>query len=129
MPLATAASKGLGLPNMPVARVIGHPGVQSREQLRTNVLDTTLQHVIDNLLKAPKAAVGEAEPAMRDIVAKGGFDEINDSFYSNELSDGLPIVPPTREKVEQFLKFTDRAPDESLGNLLPASRAATSGRL
>jgi len=34
-------------------------------------------------------------------------------------------VPPTREKVEQFLRYTDRAPDESLGSLLPDSRAAT----
>ncbi len=125
LPLATAASVGLGLPNMPVARVIGHPGVQSREQLRTNVLDTTLQQVIDNLLKAPKVVKGDSEPGPRDVIAKGGFDEINDYFYRNELSDGLPIVPPTREKVEQFLKFTERAPDESLGNLLPDSRAAT----
>ena len=125
MSLATAASVGLGLPNMPVARVIGHPGVQSREQLRTNVLDTTLQQVIDNLLKAPNAAKGDSDPGPRDVVVKGGFDEINDYFYRHELSDGLPIVPPTREKVEQFLKFTDRDPDESLGSLLPDSRAAT----
>src|SRR5690349_20098526 len=110
---------------MPVARVIGHPGVQSREQLRTNVLDTTLQHVIDNLMKAPKAATGESEPGMRDVVAKGGFDEINDYFYRNELSDGLPIVPPTVAKVEEFLRYTDRDPEESLGSLLPDSRAKT----
>ena len=42
MTLATAASKGLGMPNLPVARVVGHPGVQSKEQLRKNTLDVTL---------------------------------------------------------------------------------------
>jgi hypothetical protein len=125
LPLATAASVGLGMPNLPVARVLGHPGLQSSEQLRKNTLEVTLQHVIDNLLGAPKAVKGDSEPGPRDVIVKGGFDEINAYFYQHELSDGLPIVPPTREKVEQFLRFTERAPDESLGNLLPDSRAAT----
>jgi hypothetical protein len=125
LPLATAASIGLGMPNMPVARVIGHPGVQSSEQLRTNILDVTLPQVIENLLKTPKSATSSSEPGPRDVIVKGGFDEINDYFYRHELSDGLPIVPPTREKVEAFLKHTDRDPDESLGSLLPDSRAAT----
>ncbi len=125
MTLATAASKGLGMPNLPVAKVVGHPGVQSKEQLRKNTLEVTLQHVIDNLLQAPGAAKGDLEPAARDIVAEGSFDEINDYFYRHELSDGLPIVPPTPQRIEQFLRYTDRDPDESLGNLLPDSRAAT----
>ena len=125
LPLAAAASVGLGLPNMPVARVIGHPGVQSKEQLRQNTLEVTLQHVIDNLLKAPVPAKADSEPGPRDVIVKGGFDEVNEYFLKHELSDGLPIVPPTREKVEAFLRYTDRAPDESLGNLLPDSRAAT----
>ena len=34
-------------------------------------------------------------------------------------------MPPTRERVEQFLRCTDREPDEVLGILLPDSRAAT----
>jgi hypothetical protein len=125
MGLAAASSIGLGMPNLPVARVIGHPGVQSKEMLERNVLEVTLEHVLDNLLKAPKVAGADHEPGARDIVVKGGFQEINDYFYDNGLSDGLPIVPPTREKVEQFLRCTDRDPGESLGALLPDSRAAT----
>ena len=125
LPLATAASIGLGMPNMPVARVIGHPGVQSSEQLRKNILETTLQQVIDNLTSAPQAAKGGSEPGARDVIVKGGFDEVNEYFLKHALSDGLPIVPPTREKVERFLSHTGRDPDESLGSLLPDSRAAT----
>jgi len=125
MGLAAASSIGLGMPNLPVARVIGHPGVQSKEMLERNVLEVTLEQVLDNLLKAPKAAGADPEPGARDVIVKGGFQEINDYFYDNGLSDGLPIVPPTREKVEQFLRCTDRDPGESLGTLLPDSRAAT----
>ncbi len=125
MGLAAASSIGLGMPNLPVARVIGHPGVQSKEMLERNILEVTLEQVLDNLLKAPKAAGAEDEPGARDVIVKGGLQEINDYFYDNGLSDGLPIVPPTREKVEQFLRCTDRDPGESLGALLPDSRAAT----
>jgi hypothetical protein len=125
MGLAAASSIGLGMPNLPVARVIGHPGVQSKEMLERNVLEVTLEGVIDNLLEAPRAAGTGDEPGARDVIVKGGFQEINDYFYEHGLSDGLPIVPPTREKVEQFLRHTDRDPGESLGSLLPDSRAAT----
>jgi hypothetical protein len=123
--LAGASSIGLGMPNLPVARVVGHPGVQSKEMLERNVLEVTLEGVIDNLLKAPKAAGAGDEPGARDVVAKGGFQEINDTFYDHGFSDGLPVVPPTLDKVEQFLRHTDRDPGESLGALLPDSRAAT----
>lgn len=123
--LAGAASIGLGFPNLPLARVAGHPGVQSRETLRRNTLEVTLDHVIDNLLKTPAAAKSGVEPRPREVIATGRFDEINDYFYDNGLSDGLPIVPPTLARIEQFLRHTERDPDESLGTLLPDSRAAT----
>ena len=44
--LAAATSIGLGMPNLPVARVIGHPGVQSKEELRRNTLEVTLDRVV-----------------------------------------------------------------------------------
>ena len=104
----------------------GHTGAQSEEELRANVLDVTLEQVIDNLTdsRAKRRAAGN-EPARATSSSRGGFEEVNRYFYEHELCDGLPIVPPTREKVEEFLRFTDRDPDESLGILLPDSRAAT----
>ena len=50
---------------------------------------------------------------------------MNDFFYKNLWSDGLPIVPPTLEKVKEFLKYTDRSPDEVLSILEPGLRKAT----
>lgn len=113
------------MPNLPVAMIPGHPGVQSLEELRANVLEVTAQQVIDNLLSQPAVLEMEAEPGPRDIVFRGTFEEVNAYFYEREWSDGLPFVPPTLEKIQEFLSFTDRDPDEVLGVLLPASRAAT----
>jgi hypothetical protein len=113
------------MPNMPVALIPGHPGAQSLDELRANVKNVTASQVIENLLKQPTEHGLEPEPGARDIVFRGTFEEVNAHFYEREWSDGLPIVPPTVEKIEEFLSFTDRAPEESLGVLLPENRAAT----
>ena len=122
---AAATSVGLGMPNLPVAVIPGHPGAQSLVELRANVNNVTARQVIDNLLTQPASQEIPPEPTARDIVFRGTFEQVNAYFYEREWSDGLPIVPPTIEKIEEFLGFTDRAPEESLGILLPENRAAT----
>ena len=113
------------MPNIPVALVPGHTNVQTGEELRRNILDVTVNHVIENLTCVPAVATKQDEPLARDIVYRGGFDAVNQFFYAKEWSDGLPVVPPTRQKIDAFLRFTDFDADESLGVLLPDCRAAT----
>jgi hypothetical protein len=122
---AAATSVGLGMPNLPIAVISGHPGAQSVEEVRANARNVTAEQVIDNLLNLPAEQELIHEPVAREIVFRGTFEEVNAHFYEREWSDGLPIVPPTIEKIEEFLSFTDRAPQESLGTLLPENRAAT----
>ncbi len=122
---AAATSVGLGMPNLPVAMIPGHPGAQSVEELRANVFSVTAQQVIDNLLTQPDEQALPPEPGARDIVFSGTFEDVNAYFYDREWSDGLPIVPPTLEKIEEFLSFTDRDRDQTLGIVLPESRAVT----
>ena len=110
---------------MPVATIVGHPGTQSVEEIRRHVAEVTAAEVIANLTVQPETAVLEPEPSAREIVFTGSFEDVNDFFYDQEWSDGLPIVPPTIEKIEAFLSFTDRDPDEVLGIVLPESRAVT----
>jgi hypothetical protein len=65
------------------------------------------------------------DPDPKEIVFEGSFEDVNRLFLENGWSDGLPIVPPTREKIAAFLSFTDRAPDDVIGTLLPDNRKAT----
>ena len=113
------------MPNLPVAMIPGHPGAQSVAELRSNVHNVTAQQVIDNLLAQPGEQTLAPEPSAREIVFRGTFEDVNAYFYEREWSDGLPIVPPTLAKIQEFLSFTDRDPDESLGILLPENRSAT----
>ena len=122
---AGTTSVGLGLPNLPVALVPGHVGTQSDTELSENIHGVTLDDVVKNLTEAPDDVETVEDPAPRDIVFSGTIDEINRLFIENEWSDGLPIIPPTAERVEAFLEFTDLDPDEVLAVLLPDSRAAT----
>ncbi len=122
---AATTSVGIGLPNLPVALVPGHVDSQSDEELWANVTSVTLDAVIDNLLRQPAEAAPINEPAASDTVFTGGFEEVNRFFYENGWSDGLPVVPPTRAKVERFLEFTDRDPEAEIGVLAPDNRAAT----
>ena len=113
------------MPNLPVARVPGHVDGQTDNELRDNILSVTLNDVIDNLLSEPSEAITVTEPTPQDVVFEGSFEEVNRLFYENGWGDGLPIVPPTVEKVAQFLAFTDRDPDEVIGALPPDNRSAT----
>ncbi|HSB41994.1 MAG TPA: UGSC family (seleno)protein [Methylomirabilota bacterium] len=124
---AATTATGLGLPGLPTALVPGHVDVQTAEELARNVAAVTVDAVVRSLTEAPAAAAGEAvaEPGSADIVFEGSFDEVNRFFYENDWSDGLPIVPPTPERVAEFLRFADRAAETELGVLLPDRRRAT----
>jgi hypothetical protein len=122
---AAATSIGLGLRNIPIALVPGHVGTKSPEELRRDTLEVTLPDVIKTLTHADESPDQPLEARERDIVFRGSYTEVNRYFYRHRLSDGLPIVPPTREAVESFLRFTDRDPQQVLGVMLPDRRAAT----
>ena len=54
---AATTSVGLGMPNLPLSEVPGHVDGQTIDELRENVLNTTLAQVIENLTEAPPPAV------------------------------------------------------------------------
>ena len=116
---------GLGLPNLPMAKVPGHVDTQTDNELRQNLISVTVREVIENLTAVPPAAVMVPEPGPRDVILEGSFEEINRFFYENDWSDGLPIVPPTRSKIEGFLDFTDLPAGHAIGKLPPDNRQAT----
>ena len=61
----------------------------------------------------------------RQIEAPDSLEEINDSYYQRHLTDGLPIIPPTAERVAAMLQAVDRDPQEVLGQMAPKWAPAT----
>ena len=44
------------MPNLPLAKVPGHVDVQTDDELRANVMDVTVDHVVRNLTEQPPQA-------------------------------------------------------------------------
>src|SRR6266705_1206275 len=109
---AKATVVRLGLSDIPIAVIPGHPGTQSHEELRENALGVILDDVISNLTSQPvvRSKEMEIEPSPEEIVFSGSLSDVNEYFYKNEWSDGLPVIPPTNDCVETFLRFTDKRP-------------------
>jgi hypothetical protein len=59
------------------------------------------------------------------IEVEDSWEAANDWFCREKLSDGLPIVPPTPERVEKMLTGTNREPQEVIGPIPPKWAPAT----
>ena len=57
--------------------------------------------------------------------APDDFEAINRLYRERKWSDGLPIVPPTQERVERMLAQTRRARGEIVARIAPGYGAAT----
>lgn len=52
-------------------------------------------------------------------------EKVSLDFYQRQLTDGLPIIPPTRERVNRFLKYTEHDLHNVLAVLPPKMGQAT----
>lgn len=68
-----------------------------------------------------------AELDMLDV--DNDFDRVNEYFYEKGMTDGLPIVPPTRERVEAMIKASGQDGATSLGAFPPAYNDATIAKI
>ena len=53
------------------------------------------------------------------------FAAMNRLFLARRWGDGLPLLPPTEERVKWVLRGTDLPPDHRVGKILPRGRIAT----
>ena len=63
------------------------------------------------------------------IEADDDFDAINALYLERGWGDGLPIVPPTAQRVERMLAYCDRPSNEPIAKLAPRYGDATPLRL
>lgn len=126
--IAKAAGKAQGVSGLRVAEYPGAVGVHNEALVEKNVETVLIDRIVSELTQ-PRANEAENASATSrradDIVFEGTFDEINDYFSRQLWSDELPIIPPTRERVAEFLKHTRRAPDEPIAILPQANLVAT----
>jgi len=78
-------------------------------------------------MNAPSNATEQARETERAATfeASDDLDAINQLYRERRWSDGLPIVPPTLERVERMLKHTRLARDAIVTRVAPGYGAAT----
>jgi hypothetical protein len=124
--VARAAAKASGMVDLRIAEYPGAIGVHLPE-IRENVKKVLFPQLIDALTaEGETAEVMETseKPDFGKPVFSGSLDEINRFILEKEWSDGLPVIPPTPELVDEFLKYTDFSPDEQIAILPQANLRA-----
>jgi hypothetical protein len=118
---ASATARGLGYDALPLAVMPGHVDAQPSEVMLANLRNIAVDQVVAGLTQPIDLAEAQtAEPGALDVAASGGIDEINRIFRANQWSDGLPFIPPTRARVEEFITPTGHDPWRCLG-IAPSS--------
>ncbi len=115
---------------VPAPRAATYPGAfaaHSREELLQNTKEVLWPQIVEALTKpiteteiADRREAGIGDP--KDRVFAGTVDGVNRFFTEQRWTDGLPIIPPTVERVEEFLKYTDQPWDQVVGVLPIAYR-------
>jgi len=115
-----------------VLRVAEYPGafaLHTQEELIRNTREVLWRQIVDALTKPISAAEKSAGEKggtgdIRDDVFYGSLDEVQAHFKEMKWSDGLPIIPPTFEKVCEFMKYSPLKWDETVAVLPIAHRDA-----
>ncbi len=120
---------GSGYPDLRTVEYPAPISLHSYEEMRDTIVNSTVPAIIAKLTEPVESTVGKKkkkrEPDDEDIVFEGTYEEVQDYFILKKWGDGLPIVPPTIAKINEFLNFTDREPNEVLGIVPPAMNACT----
>ncbi|MFC1820843.1 UGSC family (seleno)protein [Thermodesulfobacteriota bacterium] len=126
-------AKLVGKPNLPVA-CVPHPisrvpAQKCREYIESNdpvtgmpVIDEIVEALTKPLTEEEKRSRLEERPVPR-FLEPDTEENLQRYFLENGMTDYLPVVLPTEERVEEMLKGTSHKPDEVVGDIRSAYEA------
>jgi hypothetical protein len=131
--LANYERKSLGMPDLPVGVVpypmTGAPIEEAQRRaraIRNDLVRALTEGPGDSQIEVDQVrAAMQSESMLVQDLPDRSLEGINRAFFDRKWGDGLPIVPPTAERVLAMLRFTDRDPSTSLGNMGPLWAPAT----
>jgi len=124
---------------MPTVRLITVPDAEyyenriSAEKVRP-VAEKAMDTIIDGLIRPLTPEEAKPKAMAKEILAPVevtadddalALEKFNDLFLGNRWGDGLPLIPPTPERVRRMLTGTSRPPHEVIGTVAPKNGIAT----
>jgi hypothetical protein len=134
---AESASADNGMPALRRVKISSQDFYKLRGKVDTirPLVESVFDEIIDGLTKpltmeesGPSQEKGEEEAAEITVTADSypaAAEEFNRTYLEKQWGDGLPLVPPTPERVKWMLSGTKRKPDEVLGKINPKQGIAT----
>jgi hypothetical protein len=123
---------------MPTCRVLAVPAVdylaaKADPELMKPVAEAAFESIHDALITPLKKEEREVANFSYDYSPKkftgADYSEANEKLQQycadNFMTDGMPIVPPTREAVDRMLAGTSYPPDKEIGLMFPKQGRAT----
>jgi hypothetical protein len=99
--------------------VFDYPPEKMDDAARNDAI-ARISAALTSALTSEEKATGDIPPPARpDVLMRGSISDVQDRFYEMGLTDGLPIIPPTRELVDAMLKGTSHSPDLVVANNFP----------
>ena len=118
---------------VPVLRTAEYPGAfasHSTDELKKNAREVLWPQIKTALTtQITKEEIAKYAPEGKrpadEIIYYGNYDEIQEYMQINGWTDGLPVVPPTDERIQEYLKFTGFEGSDVLGTFALAYRECT----
>jgi len=85
-----------------------------------------MKEIVESLtrpLTAEESKTGTVTPPVGAPTFTDTADNLQQYFLDNGMTDTMPIIIPTQEKVDAMLKATSHKPDEVVGKMTPAQGA------
>src|SRR5262245_2020582 len=99
------------MPDLPLA-IIKHPiGGESRAVIHQRAEDALAQVVrglTSDTTARPVVAASSADASANERFTFGSEDEALETFHTRRLTDGLPVVLPTAERVQAMIAGSGR---------------------
>ncbi|MDP2949883.1 MAG: hypothetical protein Q8P22_10145, partial [Chloroflexota bacterium] len=126
------SSRTFGLPELPYVLIPYTMTSRNKEEAAQDV-DGAFEALLKGLVTQPsedgRIKPGKVLPAecekFSGVDRLEAWGKFNREFMERGIADGFPLVAPTPQLVEQFVKAVGRDPLEVVGNLAPAYGAAT----
>jgi len=125
---ARSAASGKGMPWVRIVSETIPCECTVREEIEAGVsaaMDDIVAALTQPLTAEEKSPKPKEVEKLSRIVFKGNLKEVNQFFYKRGWADGLPIIPPTEEAVEEMLAGTDLPADYVVGKIVPRLGKAT----
>lgn len=105
-----------GMPDLRIVPIHLVEEVRVKEDITEEQYQAMISKIVDALTMPLTAEEKKAGTIVSKkpprIAMTGTLTEVQDYYYSQKWTDGLPIIPPTEEKVKEMLKGTSHSPDE-----------------